>query len=834
MASLARAGAGVAAAATARSVVARRRTGGVCSTSSSSAAAAAAHRDARAHRRVFASIATRSRRVVVVAASSDDGGAPDGAPPDGDGAPPPPPPPSNALELLSLLVVTGGVKGSLAVGVGYLVGVNAISMIRPDLASSLHGLEWALPVALVDALVMLPRYDLSEAEEDAIDMKEKALGKPEKIRRALSRYQREEALGNPCRSMPAWQDALVASVARLTDEMFERAVVLGFLSAWMCDRAVEAGAEPYDAEFPAKVAAVAAAYLYLEVKLRRASRRNRKTLRAFRVMKDPITGKQKMVPMDDEVEVGDVLKTSEDVGGLVEKLKKKMATGGKSGAKKNENDAASADAAAAIDVVDAAADDAKARGLPPVPLPDVLKPTPKPGPAMTPPPGFDPSGGGLDGDGGASAVGSIVFNASVKQFFDGFRSRLTLLTQCACFITAPGGNLFAPIVGGLACDILYVVYQRKCLNDVFVAAGTTPADASKPPTAKDIRAARMTLLKRDLDRRRRALAGEVMDSIDASSVADGAKEFNSYMRQVVNEVKAAKGLEKTEDALTLVLDAIHEKFTPSTLNEMSERESVQKMYVTLQGIRNALVWDMDEETTTKMNALMRAAMAEGSDEGGGGEGGEFDALYRAATMTLMERDGIRKTASDFVQTANGLTLDVIHAKHPPRALVEMREEDAVDAMKTTLRETLTTEGGASGDAEDVLRWARAKLADADAAAAAKRAAAAGAAAAASGGEASGVALGDVASLGAAAPPPTSLRDAVALEKKREEAEARQTAAEDAAEREPRSQSQSLDDGDGDDDDAVEKTGVNATIDALDRLVASVDERLRSGDDDDDA
>jgi hypothetical protein len=33
---------------------------------------------------------------------------------------------------------------------------------------------------------------------------------------------------------------------------------------------------------------------------------------------------------------------------------------------------------------------------------------------------------------------------------------------------------------------------------------------------------------------------------------------------------------------------------------------------------------------------------------------------------------------------------------------------------------------------------------------------------------------------------------------------------------------------------VEKTGVNATIDALDRLVASVDERLRSGDDDDDA
>jgi hypothetical protein len=33
------------------------------------------------------------------------------------------------------------------------------------------------------------------------------------------------------------------------------------------------------------------------------------------------------------------------------------------------------------------------------------------------------------------------------------------------------------------------------------------------------------VLKRDLDRRRRALAGQLMDSVD-NSVAAGAKEFN--------------------------------------------------------------------------------------------------------------------------------------------------------------------------------------------------------------------------------------------------------------------------------------------------------------------
>ena len=147
----------------------------------------------------------------------------------------------NTADLLNLLVVTGGVRGSIAVVVGAAVGINALGMIHPDAQSTIHGLEWALPVLLVDALVMLPTWDLGEAAEDAIDAGDRPLGKPEKIRRALSRYQREEALSNPCRSMPAWQDALVGFTARLTDEMLDRAVVLGFIAAWVTDRAVRGG-----------------------------------------------------------------------------------------------------------------------------------------------------------------------------------------------------------------------------------------------------------------------------------------------------------------------------------------------------------------------------------------------------------------------------------------------------------------------------------------------------------------------------------------------------------------------------------------------------------------
>ena len=60
-----------------------------------------------------------------------------------------------------------------------------------------------------------------------------------------------------------------------------------------------------------------AAYAYLEFRLRRAAKRQKQTMRAFRV-RDKITGKQKMVPMD-EAELNEVMdggkkKSKDDAG----------------------------------------------------------------------------------------------------------------------------------------------------------------------------------------------------------------------------------------------------------------------------------------------------------------------------------------------------------------------------------------------------------------------------------------------------------------------------------------------------------------------------------------
>lgn len=67
-------------------------------------------------------------------------------------------PDENWFQLLNLLVVTGGVKGSLAVVLGSFAGINAVALIHPDLQSTIHGLQFALPVAFLDALVRTARF----------------------------------------------------------------------------------------------------------------------------------------------------------------------------------------------------------------------------------------------------------------------------------------------------------------------------------------------------------------------------------------------------------------------------------------------------------------------------------------------------------------------------------------------------------------------------------------------------------------------------------------------------------------------------------------------------
>ena len=507
------------------------------------------------------------------------------------------------LDLINLLVVTGGLKGSIAVVGGALVGINALATIHPDLASLSHGAAFAAPVAVLDALVMVPNWELSD---DARDEMAKGMNRgevPDKLseyRTALAKYQREEALSNPCRSMPGWQDGLVACVARLTDEMLERAVVLGFLGTWIADRAVEAGMEPYDVEAPAMYAAVAACLLFFEVRIHRRRKRAKDAMRAFRVQRDALTGKQKMVPMtDDEVkalmtkgvkEFEKEKTNADDTRGAPGDVPEGLGGVGLSVAEKAtvKTEAEVADLVETVTAEGNADDEpiettskpkADAEPLKPkVPMP--------PGPPM--PLGLAP--GGPDR---LNPVGSLMFNADVKRTLDGFRSRITLLTQCVCFVTAPAlvgtnvPNLFAPIAGGLVCDLLFIAHQRLAMRRLFEDAEYEMPTGGAPPKDAEIKKAQMKLLKKDLDRRRRVMANVLMESVD-NSVAEGAAEFNIQMREVVKEVQEAKGYTRQDDALTEVLDAIHKMFPPAKLSEMDEAESVSKMRSVLVEIREEL------------------------------------------------------------------------------------------------------------------------------------------------------------------------------------------------------------------------------------------------------
>ena len=506
------------------------------------------------------------------------------------------------LDLINLLVVTGGLKGSIAVVGGALVGINALATIHPDLASLSHGAAFAAPVALLDALVMVPNWELGDDARDEMAKRMNRGEVPDKrseYRTALAKYQREEALSNPCRSMPGWQDGLVACVARLTDEMLERAVVLGFLGTWIADRAVEAGLEPYDVEAPAMYAAVAACLVFFEVRIQRRRKRAKDAMRAFRVQRDALTGKQKMVPMtDDEVKAlmtkgvkefekektnaddtrggpGDV---PEGLGGVGLPVAEKATV---------KTEAEVADLVEAV-TAEETSDEPNATTSKPKADAEPLKPKVPmpPGPPM--PLGLAP--GGPDR---LNPVGSLMFNADVKRTLDGFRSRITLLTQCVCFVTAPAlvgtnvPNLFAPIAGGLVCDLLFIAHQRLAMRRLFEDAEYEMPTGGAPPADAEIKKAQMKLLKKDLDRRRRVMANVLMESVD-NSVAEGAAEFNIQMREVVKEVQEAKGYTRQDDALTEVLDAIHKKFPPAKLSEMDEAESVSKMRSVLVEIREEL------------------------------------------------------------------------------------------------------------------------------------------------------------------------------------------------------------------------------------------------------
>ena len=133
---------------------------------------------------------------------------------------------------------------------------------------------------------------------------------------------------------------------------------------------------------------------------------------------------------------------------------------------------------------------------------------------------------------GASPVGSLLFNNSVKQFFDGFRSRFTLVAQCLCFVTASDHNLWGPIAGGLVCDVLFIAYQREAMARFFQQA-EVDQPKGRPPSEREIKSTQMTLVRKDLERKRIDLANSLIDSVDNTPGLNSARDIN-------NPINAAK------------------------------------------------------------------------------------------------------------------------------------------------------------------------------------------------------------------------------------------------------------------------------------------------------
>ena len=414
-------------------------------------------------------------------------------------------------EFLSLLVAVGGVKGTVAVSLAAALGLNLFSgdigsvgfddtASTASLANDLAlGLALATPTAIFDAVVMGVDWTRRAEAMNEREGTEDADGGHalERYYEPLSRYQQEETLVNPCRSMPAWMDASVALVGRVADEMLERGVALGIGAKWLTDRAVEAGAEPYDAATPAKMLALALAYGVLELRLRRAVRRTR--VQAYRVERDRVTGKQTLVPVNQDELSGD-----RGAKGPFARVK------------------------AAFTKANPPTDEAKTtKGK-----------TSKPANKSE-----------------AQALENIVRGKSVKDNLDIGRSRLLFASQSLAFIAT--GNLCAPIFGGYVADVLYIAHQRGAMRRfIRRALGQDAPELTAPPDSDLIRKAQTAAFTAMIRRKKERMGRDVLDAMERDPSV--SREVNVMFQDVVRRTKRVKKLDETS-AVDEVLLFINDK-----------------------------------------------------------------------------------------------------------------------------------------------------------------------------------------------------------------------------------------------------------------------------------
>ena len=188
---------------------------------------------------------------------------------------------------LSLLVTEGAVKGTIASALGVFLNVKVIEAFTLSdervVANVIEcGLICALPLILADFLIMnmFEDKDFREGEEWGVEA-------------ALGVYAREASLNNPCVDMNVFMDCTIAIVARIA-ETFVLAFSIGFLFSWITERGVEFGYDVFEIEQVTKWIALALVVAGNEVLIYRRGSTRKKMMRAYKVTRDPITGKEKM------------------------------------------------------------------------------------------------------------------------------------------------------------------------------------------------------------------------------------------------------------------------------------------------------------------------------------------------------------------------------------------------------------------------------------------------------------------------------------------------------------------------------------------------------------
>ena len=271
---------------------------------------------------------------------------------------------------------------------------------------------------------------------------------------------------------------------------------MGLLAKWLADRAVEAGFEPYEVDAPAKAAAAFGVYLVLEARLRRVQRQTR--VHAFRVERNKVTGKQKLVPVSED-----------DIKASAEKTKKPSL---KFWEKKP----------------DAAADDESSTPLSANKAPNVAE---------------------------TRAFENILRGKSVKDFLDGSRSRLLFVSQSLAFVVT--GGVFAPIVGGYVADAMYITHQRNTMTPFIERAlgDAAPARGAGPPDPDTVRRAQAAAFKNMLARKKRRMGRDVVDAMRRDPSI--SRDVNVLFQDVVRKVKRVKDIDEST-AVDEVLLAVND------------------------------------------------------------------------------------------------------------------------------------------------------------------------------------------------------------------------------------------------------------------------------------